>query len=153
MVLLVFSLVAMSEAFRLIISKDPHVLYDPLGPGFYILFLSLGLFAAAIVHVAVNYKKSAQSQKTTEPGSGARVLFSVGAMILYILLVRIRELSGRHSYLLSSPILDCRCQILAHQHNSECRVYHGLLRCFRKVVWNSLPDRTVILGGARGIWT
>jgi hypothetical protein len=87
--LLAFSLVAMSEALRLIISKDPLVLYDPLGPGYYILVLSFGLFVAAIVHVAVNYKKSAQSQKTTEPGSGARVLFSVGAMILYILLVRI----------------------------------------------------------------
>jgi hypothetical protein len=89
MLLLVFSLVAMSEALRLIISKDPHVLYDPLGPGYYILVLSLGLSAATIVHVAVNYKKSAQGQKTMEPGSGAHVLFSVGAMILYILLVRV----------------------------------------------------------------
>jgi hypothetical protein len=86
--LLAFSLVAMSEALRLIISKDPLVLYDPLGPGYYILVLSFGLFLAAIVHVAINYKKSGQSQKIMS-GSGAHVLFSIGAMILYILLIRV----------------------------------------------------------------
>ena len=88
MLLLVFSFVAMSEALRLIISKDLHVLYDPLGPGFYILVLSCGLFLVSIVHVVVNYKKSEQA-KIMKSGSGSHVLFSIGAMALYILLIRV----------------------------------------------------------------
>ncbi len=85
---LVFSLVTMMEGLRLIIHKDPYVLYDPLGPGVYILVLSLGLMAVGIVHVIVNYRKFPGGGKVAASKEMRIQLFiSIGILALYILLV------------------------------------------------------------------
>ncbi len=86
--ILVFSLVAMIEGFRLILSKDPYVLYDPLGPGFYILVLSLGLLAVGLVHFIANYRKPSGAGKVAASKEMRIQLFSsIGILALYILLV------------------------------------------------------------------
>lgn len=85
---LVFSLVTMMEGLRLIIHKDPYVLYDPLGPGVYILVLSLGLMAVGIVHFIVNYRKFPGGRKVAASKEMRIQLFSsIGILALYILLV------------------------------------------------------------------
>ena len=85
---LVFSLVTLVEGLRLIIYKDPHMLYDPLGPGFYILVLSLGLLAVGIVHLIANYRKPAGARKGAASKKRRVQLFSsIGILALYILLV------------------------------------------------------------------
>lgn len=49
--------VAMVEGLRLIIYKDPYVLYDPIGPGYYILALSVGLLIVGVVHFGANCRR------------------------------------------------------------------------------------------------
>jgi len=85
---LVFGLVAMVEGLRLILYRDPYVLYDPLGPGIYILVLSLGLLAVGIVHFIANYRKPSGAGKVAASKKMRVQLFSsIGILALYILLV------------------------------------------------------------------
>jgi putative tricarboxylic transport membrane protein len=85
---LFFGLVAMIEGLRLIIYKDPYVLYDPLGPGVYILVLSLGLLVAGIVHFISNYRKLPSKVKVAADKEMRIQLFSsMGILVAYILLV------------------------------------------------------------------
>jgi putative tricarboxylic transport membrane protein len=85
---LVFGLVAMIEGLRLILYRDPYVLYDPLGPGIYILVLSLGLMAVSVFHFAINYRKFPGMRKVAASKKMRVQLFSsIGILALYILLV------------------------------------------------------------------
>jgi hypothetical protein len=53
----IFGLAALVEGVRLVIYKDPYVLYDPIGPGFYILALGAALMTAGIAHFIVKYRR------------------------------------------------------------------------------------------------
>ena len=88
-VIVVFSLVSMVEGIRLIIYKDPYVLYDPLGPGPYVLALSVGLLAAGIFHYIANYRAPYSAGKpTANQGMKAQLFRSIGILALYILLLQ-----------------------------------------------------------------
>jgi len=88
LLLLVFSLVAMVEGVRLVIYKDPYVLYDPLGPGIYILVLALGVMATSVVHFVVNYRRVPSFERvTTSKEMRVQLFSSIGILALYILLV------------------------------------------------------------------
>ena len=84
------SLVAIAEALRLILHRDPYILYDPLGPGVYVLVLSLGLMAAGVVHLIGNCRRIPRPG-----GAGAtrearvQVFSSVGVLALYIVLLNL----------------------------------------------------------------
>ena len=85
---MVFSLVAMVEGLRLILYKDPYILYDPIGPGSYILSLSFGLMAVAIVHFMGNYRKFPGIGKGVANKEMRTQLFSsIGVLAIYILFV------------------------------------------------------------------
>jgi putative tricarboxylic transport membrane protein len=85
---LVFGLVAMIEGLRLILYRDPSFLYDPLGPGIYILVLSLGLMAVSVVHFVENYRKFPGKRRGAAGEKKRGQLFSsIGILALYILLV------------------------------------------------------------------
>jgi len=86
--IMVFSLVAMAEGLRLIVHKDPYMLYDPLGPGFYIFALSAGLMTVGVVHLIVNYRKSPSAEKVSVSKEMRRHLFSsIMVLAIYILLI------------------------------------------------------------------
>ena len=51
-------IVSMVEALRLILYKDPNVLYDIFGPGSFVLLISIGLIIAGVFHFFAGYKKS-----------------------------------------------------------------------------------------------
>ena len=55
--LLVLSFVAFGESLHLISEKDPQKVYDVLGPGHFILVLSLALMAIGAAHLIVNLRK------------------------------------------------------------------------------------------------
>jgi len=85
---LVFSLVAMVEGLRLILYKDPYILYDPLGPGLYILVLSLGMMAVGIIHLVLNYRKfPGMGRAAMTKQMRVQLFSSIGVLALYILLV------------------------------------------------------------------
>jgi putative tricarboxylic transport membrane protein len=85
---LVLALVAMIEGLRLILNKDPLVLYDPLGPGFYILVLGLGLMVLSVVHFVANHQRSPGKGRVAASKEMRVKLFgAIGILALYILLV------------------------------------------------------------------
>ncbi len=90
-VLLAFGAAAAVEGLRLIIYKDPYVVYDPLGAGFYILALSIGVLLAGAVHVVSTYRaaKPALPRQPTAHGQKRHVPASVGIMALYVVLINL----------------------------------------------------------------
>jgi hypothetical protein len=56
--LLVISFVTIAEGLKLSIYKDADTLFDPVGPGFYVLILGTLLLVVAFFHLKVNYKKN-----------------------------------------------------------------------------------------------
>ena len=57
-ILLAIGIVTMGEALRLIVYKDPQALYDELGPGTYLLVISIALMVTGGIHLIYNYRKS-----------------------------------------------------------------------------------------------
>jgi hypothetical protein len=97
--LLVFSFVGLGEAIRLISDIDPHTVYDALGPGYYILILSLALMATGAAHLIFNYGKGVAAEKVVvDKAMRMKTIYMVLAMALYILLV---DIVG---YLISTPL-------------------------------------------------
>ena len=88
--LLVLSLVGMAEGLRLVIYKDPYILYDPLGPGFYIIAISIGLMAIGIVHLLSHSKKLfALEGMPVDKKMRIRMMSTVAACGIYIILISI----------------------------------------------------------------
>ncbi len=88
MIVVALGVVAMLEALRLIIYKDPYVLYDPVGPGSYVLALSVGLLIVGAVHFVVNYRKAGVVAHKAEKSREMRQLFSsIIVLTLYMVLI------------------------------------------------------------------
>jgi len=85
---LIFALVTMVEGLRLILSKDPTVLHDPLGPGIYVLVLGLGLMAVSFAHFVTGRRRLPGKERVAASKKRRVQLFSsIGILALYILLV------------------------------------------------------------------
>jgi hypothetical protein len=86
----VFGLVATAEALRLIIYKDPYTLYDPVGPGFYVLALSVGLLIVGVGHFAANYREGCIVEcAALTSGEIRQLLSAIIVLLLYIVLMSI----------------------------------------------------------------
>jgi hypothetical protein len=55
---LAVGLVGSIEGLRLVMNKDPHLLYDMLGPGYFVLVFSLALMAMGVIYIAVHCTNS-----------------------------------------------------------------------------------------------
>jgi hypothetical protein len=87
---LVLGLAGMAEGLRLVIHKDPHTLYDPLGPGLYIIVIGIGLMTLGVVHLLVNYGKlSTMERVPVDKKMKIRVMSTVAACAIYIFLISI----------------------------------------------------------------
>ena len=85
---MVFGLVVVVEGLRLIIDKDPYLVYDLLGPGLYVLPLGIGLMAVGIAHLIINYKKLHPKQKVIVSRENRIQLFSsIITLVIYIFLI------------------------------------------------------------------
>lgn len=89
--LFVISLFGTVEGFRLNISSH-QTLTSMMGPGTYILVLSLGIMITSIAHFFVNYKKDTSLEKVPlkkEMGipKSRIVVYMVGAFAIYLLLI------------------------------------------------------------------
>jgi putative tricarboxylic transport membrane protein len=86
-ILIAFGLVAMIEGLRLIIDKDPYVFYDPVGPGFYVLALSVGLLIVGVVHLVAHSRKSGAVVKSAATGDTKPLIRSIVILVLYLFLI------------------------------------------------------------------
>jgi len=87
--LLLFSLAGLAEGLRLVIYKDPYTLYDPLGPGFYIILVGIGLMTLGAFHLVVNYRKPPikKEEGPVDRKMKIRMASTVAACAIYILLI------------------------------------------------------------------
>lgn len=81
--LLVISFIGLTEAIRLISNLDPTMVYDSIGPGYYILFISLALMITGVVHIAVNYKKISSAAKVKVDAVLRRRLISMILVLVF----------------------------------------------------------------------
>jgi hypothetical protein len=86
--LIIISFVAIAEGIRLVAYKDAGVLFDPLGPGFYILILSTLLMVVGFLHLIINYRKNIDIEKaTTNREMKKRMIHIIAALAIYISLI------------------------------------------------------------------
>jgi hypothetical protein len=88
--LLLIGLVSFAEGFRLISGRNPQDGYDILGPGFYLVVLSIPLIAVALMHIISSYKgKSDLIRKGMLYNEEMKVLYIVLILVLYTFLISI----------------------------------------------------------------
>ncbi|TRZ53336.1 tripartite tricarboxylate transporter TctB family protein [bacterium] len=87
--LLVISFVGLVEAIHLVSDRDTYTLYDVMGPGYYILFLSLALMVTGTFHIVVNYRKDITEAKVAvDMGLRKRMLGMILVLALYALVIQ-----------------------------------------------------------------
>jgi hypothetical protein len=84
----VFGLVCMTEGLRMVIFRDPYILYDPLGPGLYIFVLSIGIVTGGVVYFLQNYARTPQVEYIEgNKKNGMQVLSAVTVLVIYNLVI------------------------------------------------------------------
>ncbi len=138
------SLVSLAESIRVIIYKNPQVLYDLLGPGYYLLFLSIGLFVTGVVYIY--YHSKAHESTATEKAPREMKIrliasflvcaiyvilidvvgYAVGTFVFFALMFRIVEIRSWPLNLLLSLSLTTVCYFIFVKY---CSVVfpHGIL--------------------------
>lgn len=91
MILLVISLTGIMQGFQLNAIKDPQRLSLLMGPGTYILALSIILLITAIVHVLLGYRKGADVVSAPKTGIHAskKLILMIVVFALYAFLIDI----------------------------------------------------------------
>ncbi len=86
--LVALSLVSLVDSLRLIFYTDPTILYDPLGPGYYLLFVSIGLSATGVIYIYHHLRKGQSiSKKETSKEMRIRLIASFVVCAIYLVLV------------------------------------------------------------------
>jgi putative tricarboxylic transport membrane protein len=87
---LIIGLTALRESILLILNKDPKKLYDPMGPGLYVLLLSIAILITSIISLFVKRKKAVIMEKAKlKKRMLKRVISMIVVLILYIYLINI----------------------------------------------------------------
>jgi putative tricarboxylic transport membrane protein len=86
-IILILGVVAFSESIRLILEKDPTTVYDAIGPGYYVFFLSLLLLVAGVAHLMSNLRKRVIKSVFMKKGVRTKILSMIGTLALYLILI------------------------------------------------------------------
>ncbi|MFC1820143.1 tripartite tricarboxylate transporter TctB family protein [Thermodesulfobacteriota bacterium] len=87
--ILVVSLIGLAEGVRLTVFKEPYILYDVIGPGYYIVIISGLLFIPGIIRLLDFGKTNEHTEPGENKGMKMRVVLLFGALVLYIFLMTI----------------------------------------------------------------
>ena len=88
--LLIISLLGIVEGIRLNANIDSETVVDVLGPGLYVLFLSIVLGTTGVIHLAVNYKKRFVLKKlAASKEMRIRMIATILVLATYIFLINI----------------------------------------------------------------
>jgi hypothetical protein len=90
-IILGFSLVSMREGFDLTFHKDPHTLYDPVGPGPYVVVLSSLLLIAGLFNFFLRYRGpvGVEKEETASKELRIKVLSTIAVCVIYFFLINI----------------------------------------------------------------
>ena len=88
LLLVALSLVGLAESLRLIFNKDTQMQYDLLGPGNYVLMVSIGLLVTGLIHIQhhLGEGESIEKEKTSK-GMRIRLINSFVACAIYLILI------------------------------------------------------------------
>lgn len=82
--------ICLTEGFRLTLNVDPKALTDVVGPGLYILVLSIVLLATGIFHIIIHYKTSISVQNVSVDKELRKRMISMAAVFaIYICLMSV----------------------------------------------------------------
>jgi putative tricarboxylic transport membrane protein len=89
LILIGISIVSLIESLRLIYSEDPQTMYDALGPGYYLLLMSVGMMVTSIAYLIAHLLKLPKSVETEQVSKEMKFRFwgSFGGLILYLILI------------------------------------------------------------------
>ena len=95
----VIGIITMVEALKLIFIKDPAAIYDPVGPGPYLLVVSMMFVGGGVVHLVTHCRKSVGDQKGIVDKKLRRKLMStiVNCAIYFMLISNV-------GYMVATPI-------------------------------------------------
>lgn len=88
-IILGFSLIGIWEGFKLTIHKDPYTLYDPVGPGPYIMVISLGLTIVGFFNLILDYRKPARKKEAISKEMRIKMFTTIAVCAIYIFLISI----------------------------------------------------------------
>ena len=89
LVLVAIGLVSVAESIRLVLHKDPHIQVDWLGPGYYLLALSIGVLATGIVYIFKHAKEPSVAREKTSREMSIRLIGSFVSCALYLVLIEV----------------------------------------------------------------
>jgi hypothetical protein len=88
--LIAISLVAMAEGLRLVVYREPNTLYDPLGPGYYALAVSICLLAVSIAYLVTHFRNPPRVETVSiDRKMKVRLVSTVAACAVYVILIGI----------------------------------------------------------------
>ena len=88
--MVIIGILASLEGLRLVVYRDPMVVYDVLGPGYYILIVSIALMMTGLFHIIANRQKKSPVEKLPPKSTfGTQVLITVAVCAIYIYLITI----------------------------------------------------------------
>lgn len=89
LLLVAISLVSLAESIRLVLYRDPQMLVDWLGPGYYLLAMSIGMLITGVIHIYHHRKEQAIAKEKTNKGMRVRLIGSFAACTLYLILINV----------------------------------------------------------------
>ncbi len=90
LILVGISLVSVAESLRLIYYKDPQMMMDWLGPGYYLLLMSIGMLVTGVIHIYHHLRKGQTiAKEKTSKEMTIRLITSFVACAIYLILIDI----------------------------------------------------------------
>lgn len=80
-------LISLVESLRLISYEDPPLVKDLLGPGYYLLLMSIGMLVTGIIHIHHHRKEHAVAKEKTNKEMRIRLFSSFLTCALYLVLI------------------------------------------------------------------
>lgn len=88
--LIAISVVTMAEGLRLVIYKEPNTLYDPLGPGYYALAVSVCLLAVSVAYLVTHFRNPPQIEMVpVDRRMRIKLVSTIAACGIYVVLIGI----------------------------------------------------------------
>jgi len=87
LLMVVISLVSLAESLRLISYEDPQMVTDLLGPGYYLLLMSIGMLITGIVHIYHHRKERSVVKEKSSKEMRIRLMGSFVACVIYLILI------------------------------------------------------------------
>jgi uncharacterized membrane protein YidH (DUF202 family) len=89
LLLVAISLASLAESIRLVLSRGSQMFVDWLGPGYYLLVISIGMLATGIAHIYHHRKDKPVEKEETSKEMRVRLISSFVACVIYLILINV----------------------------------------------------------------